>query len=234
MDFLNRNQQSNGRSNTVFSAGAPNNEGPAPAPEHEKHHSSPRSHHGGENKLNKWIQWAGGAGVIVVAVLLAAIIALLLNYKPASEAELVNPDKLQAVFLTNDQVYFGDITALNSRYMVLANVYYLQSGAGTNTNTNASASNVSLVKLGCELHKPQDAMVISRDQINFWENLQDDGQVAKAVKSYADAHPNGQTCDEATTTAPVQGSSQTVPTTNNTTSQSQSNDQTTDTKKNNN
>jgi hypothetical protein len=68
-------------------------------------------------------------------------------------------------------------------------------------------------------------MVISQDQVSFWENLQADGQVAKAVKSYQDANPNGQKCSTTTqNTNPVQGSADT--TNNSTTNQNTTNNTT--------
>jgi hypothetical protein len=60
-------------------------------------------------------------------------------------------------------------------------------------STTANTS-VSLVKLGCELHEPFDKMLINRDQVTFWENLQDGGQVAKAVSTFEKQNPNGQKC----------------------------------------
>ncbi len=225
MDFMNRNQQSNsGRPGTIFSAGAPS-EAEQPAP-HEEHKPKAEKHEHGQNgptaPIQKWFRWGGGAAVIVVAILIAAALALFISFKPASEAELVNTDKLQAVFLTNDQVYFGKITSVNSKYIVLTNIYYLQTSSGsTATKTTAASNNISLVKLGCELHKPQDQMVISQEQVSFWENLQTDGQVAKAVASYQAANKSGQKCDTTNQTAnPVQGGADT---TNNTTNNTNSN-----------
>jgi hypothetical protein len=129
---------------------------------------------------------------------------------------------LQAVFLNTGQVYFGDIKSLNSKYLVLKNIYYLQtSNNGSTTSTTAANTNVSLVKLGCELHSPYDQMIINREQVTFWENLQDSGQVAKAVKTFEQQNPNGQKCadqstsNNASTTNNVQGSTNT--TTNNST-----------------
>jgi len=41
-----------------------------------------------------------------------------------------------------------------------------------------------LVKLGKELHGPADDMEISRAQILFFENLKNDGEVAKAIQKF--------------------------------------------------
>jgi hypothetical protein len=128
--------------------------------------------------------------LVAVAVMVLAVLALLIFPNTKSEKSYVDGSKLQAVFLTNDQVYFGKITDLNSKFLVLNNIYYLRT---QDTGAKTNNGNVSLVKLGCELHKPYDRMVINRSQVQFWENLQSDGQVAQAVASYVKTNPNN-TC----------------------------------------
>ncbi len=210
MDFTNRGQQQNSRPTNPFNPGSrPEEPNQKPKPEHSVTKTITES-------KSKWLRWGGGAIVIIVAVLIAAVLALFIGFKPASEAELIDTDKLQAVFLTNDQVYFGDITSINNKYLVLSNIYYLQSSSKTSANKTTSGD-VSLIKLGCELHKPQDHMVISQDQVSFWENLTNDGQVANAVKQYEKANPKGQNCDTANPQSnPVQGSATKETSTNNT------------------
>jgi hypothetical protein len=70
----------------------------------------------------------------------------------------------------------------------LTNVYYLQTsdktGQASSANVSASPSDVSLAKLGNEMHGPEDAMYISKEQVLFWENLKDSGKVSKAIKAY--------------------------------------------------
>jgi hypothetical protein len=81
--------------------------------------------------------------------------------------------------------------------MSLSDIYYLrvnQQVQPNQANNQQAQNDISLVKLGCELHGPQDEMLINRDQIIFWENLKDDGQVAKAVAEYKKQNPNGQQC----------------------------------------
>lgn len=123
----------------------------------------------------------------------------------SGESSFVNDDNLQAVFLNGGQVYFGKIDDLNDNFLRMSNIYYLrvnqavqpdQQAAGSQQQT--TANDISLVKLGCELHGPQDEMLINRDQVVFWENLKGDGQVAKAVDEYVKANPNGQQCNTST------------------------------------
>jgi hypothetical protein len=147
------------------------------------------------NDVPRWYGWANSAMLVVGILLLVSVVALLYASKPENQSKYVENNKLQAVFLNTGQVYFGNIRNINNQYFVLGNIYYLQTAAtGTSSAKTTDANNISLIKLGCELHQPYDQMVINRDQITFWENLQDNGQVAKAVASFVKQNPNGQKC----------------------------------------
>lgn len=148
---------------------------------------------------SKWGRLTGATLVGAVLVLLVALVAFISFSGSANESKYVDTAKLQAVFLQSGQVYFGNVKVLNSNYMVLSNIYYLQTSSST-TATTAANSSVSLVKLGCELHQPYDQMVINRTQITFWENLQANGQVAQAVQTFVKNNPNGQKCTASTST----------------------------------
>jgi hypothetical protein len=100
----------------------------------------------------------------------------------------VKSKQFQAVFLTNGQVYFGKFADINSGYVKLTDIYYLQVQQTVQPSSSSSSSNnnqqVSLAKLGGELHGPEDEMFISRDQILFWENLKNSGKVVQAIDNY--------------------------------------------------
>jgi hypothetical protein len=145
---------------------------------------------------SKWGKFGAMAMLCVVAVLLLALVVFVAwggNNSNNDENKYVDSSKLQAVFLNTGQVYFGNIKSLNSKYFVVTNIYYLQTSSSSSTSANANTS-VSLVKLGCELHAPYDQMVINSSQVTFWENLQQDGQVAQAVQKFEQQNPNGQKC----------------------------------------
>ena len=209
MDFSNRSAQPNSFQPTSATSSG------AAAPQ-------PNAHKPKDKKLSlsdspKWYKATLASLVVVGVLLLLAVVGVLYTSKPETQGKYVDGSKLQAVFLNSGQVYFGNIRSVNNQYFVLSNVYYLQT-ASTSTDAKATDtnSNISLVKLGCELHQPYDQMVINRDQITFWENLKTDGQVAKAVKDFKTKYPNGQTCSTATSTntTNVQGSgTSTTPTT---------------------
>jgi len=127
---------------------------------------------------------------------LAVAMAVLFYFGGKKEAEFVNKDRTQAVFLTNGQVYFGKIADVTGQYVDLQDIYYLNSQAADSKAKDQSTT-FSLVKLGCELHGPADQMLINRDQVSFWENLKDDGKVAKAIEQWRSQNPDGQNnCNE--------------------------------------
>lgn len=100
----------------------------------------------------------------------------------------VKGNEYQAVFLTNGQVYFGKVSNVSGGYVKLTDIYYLQVQQSVQPDSKSSSSSnnsqVSLAKLGSELHGPEDAMFISRQQVLFWENLKNDGKVVQAINSY--------------------------------------------------
>lgn len=100
----------------------------------------------------------------------------------------INKEAYQAVFLKNDQVYFGKITDISETRITLENIYYLRSN-GQPVGTSAEmGADVSLVKLGSELHGPEDKMFIERKEVEYWENLKADGQVSSAIKEHKAAN----------------------------------------------
>ena len=98
----------------------------------------------------------------------------------------VKGKKYQAVFLTNGQVYFGKVSKVDNSYVKLNDIFYLQvqQQVQPKDDKQTQQPQVSLAKLGGELHGPEDVMYISRQQVLFWENLKDDGKVTNAIKEY--------------------------------------------------
>lgn len=141
-----------------------------------------------------------------LTLLTLAVIGMLMMFKQNDEKKYVANDKMQAVFLNGGQVYFGKVRALNDKYIGLTDIYYLRVNQQVQPREGEQAQqDISLVKLGCELHGPTDQMLINRDQVVFWENLKAEGQVAKAVEEYKKANPNGQNCETDQQQAPQSG-----------------------------
>jgi len=93
----------------------------------------------------------------------------------------------RAVFLANNQVYFGKFYNLPfSSSVGLTKVYYLRVAEQIQPVGNAPQPTINLVKLGSELHGPVDKMVIPKAQILFWEDLRSDSSVVRAIESSID------------------------------------------------
>lgn len=91
-------------------------------------------------------------------------------------------DQFQAIFLTNNMVYFGKISNITGEYVKITNVYYLQVQQGEQKSQDQPK--LSLAKLGNELHGPEDAMFINRSEVMFWENLRPDGKVVQTIRNH--------------------------------------------------
>jgi hypothetical protein len=147
---------------------------------------------GGEEMNHKHEpNWASKT-LVVILIITSLLVVLSLAPAALSKAEpgltLTKDDQYQAVFLNNGQVYFGKLSSLNNEYVVLKDIYYLQVNQQVQPRQGEQAQEepeVELVKLGNELHGPEDEMFIVRDKIVFWENLKADGsQVTEAIKRF--------------------------------------------------
>ena len=139
---------------------------------------------------------SGGGGVlskILAITLILVALAALVGFATKAYGSLVadgavKTKQYQAVFLTNGQVYFGKVSKVDSSYVKITDIYYLQVQQAVqpkdSKDTSAANQQVSLAKLGGELHGPEDVMYVSRQQVLFWENLKTDGKVAKAISDY--------------------------------------------------
>lgn len=133
--------------------------------------------------------------VCIAALLLAVLLVITTLTRESLPKVSLDPEKYYATFLTNGQVYFGHLAKVQSGYLAMSEIYYLQMKQPlqqpTETKEGEEAKEIeeakpelSLVKLGEELHAPEDSMIINRDQVLFFEPLKDDGQVVKAIKEY--------------------------------------------------
>lgn len=132
--------------------------------------------------------------IIVLALLWAAMYAKGAGWLPfLTGADDPNPKLYQAVFLGNQQVYFGKIKKMTRGSIVLTDIFYLQvvqeplQGNDANGQQPAADSKepaINLVKIGSEIHGPTDKMVIPKTSVVFWEDIKADGTVAKAIAEF--------------------------------------------------
>lgn len=143
-------------------------------------------------------------GVVVLVLIVLGVLFRdkLFGAKGSMMGSVAGSSGYQAVFLTNGQVYFGKMSNADGDYPELTDIYYLQvvqpplqgqqtpTAGQPATNTAPQQPQISLVKLGNELHGPVDEMHIAKSQILFYEDMKTDSQVVKAIQSYK-ANPTG-------------------------------------------
>ena len=136
-----------------------------------------------------------GHKILLLIVLLAIILggAWCAYVYNASKIAKVSGKDWQAVFLINGQVYFGKVNSVSPKTVSLSDIYYLQvvqkplqqtQQGGTATTDQTASQELTLIKLGNELHGPTDAMTINRDQILLTEKLKKDSKVVQAINTY--------------------------------------------------
>jgi len=142
----------------------------------------------------------GGKGWKVLVVILIIVIIVILGYfafVAMGKGSGIAGDKIapvdnswQAVFLTNGQVYFGKVKAVGDKTLSLGDIYYLQvitrplQTSQVGDQPVQTQQELTLIKLGNEIHGPQDAMLINRDQILLTEKLKNDSKVVEAINNY--------------------------------------------------
>jgi hypothetical protein len=83
----------------------------------------------------------------------------------------------QAVFLDNGQVFFGKLENVGSKYPLLKDVYYIQSGQDPTTKQVNSV----LTKRGSELHGP-DIMYINANHVLMIESVTPSSKVGQLIQ----------------------------------------------------
>jgi hypothetical protein len=169
-----------------------NQVGRPPQGAHGNPMNSPMNHSGPKSKKPKFnfnMTKAGAAALLIsIAILLIALAVYLFVFKDNRSTILqVKGDQYQAVFLNSadGQVYFGKLRELNKDYFTLSDIYYVRvETVQPDDGTQQAKQNISLAKLGNEIHGPEDVMYINKDSVMFFENLKEDGQVVTAIREY--------------------------------------------------
>ena len=147
-----------------------------------------------------------GLGKTILILIIVAVVILIglyliskytnwniLNVNKSGEVSTAEAKGWQAVFLTNGQVYFGKIAKQNDKILVLKDIYYLQVTQQiqpAQEGQQKQQQNLSLVKLGDELHGPRDIMYINMEQVIFTEELKTDSRVVDAIIRYLEENKN--------------------------------------------
>lgn len=136
-------------------------------------------------------RWPWIVGAVLAVLLLVA--GVFLFKQTTSIASEIDSNRFQFIKLQNTidgPEYFGKLSVINDDYYRLTDVFYLKrKTSDTNANNEESvedvdASDFELIKLGNELHGPDDEMIIPRQNVLYFENLKSDGTVSKTIATY--------------------------------------------------
>lgn len=143
-----------------------------------------------------WIK--GLVTLIVVVIIIGGGAYLLSQYTSFGKGAKSFTAEWQAVFLTNGQVYFGKVDKVTRDTVYLSDIYYLQvvnqplqasqqpdeEGVAPPADQQQGEQRLTLIKLGNELHGPEDEMLINRDHVILMEDLKSDSRVVQAINDY--------------------------------------------------
>lgn len=124
--------------------------------------------------------------IVILLLICCAAAAYQFIYKVQGSGLVgVKSSQYQALFLTNGQVYFGKLEQADEDTIKISDIYYLQVQQEVQPKEGAEQEGeTQLVKLGEELHGPEDEMYIDRSQVLFWENLKQGSKVTSAIDAY--------------------------------------------------
>jgi len=134
-------------------------------------------------------------GVLVIGILAIGGSWALTESKNGMISMIKNDETAEysAVFLSNNQVYFGKIAKMTKSEIDLREIYYLQVNPQGEKSAETADDDILLVKLGDEIHRPADQMVINRDQVMFVEPLlKNNSRVIDAIAEYKQKKAAGQ------------------------------------------
>lgn len=132
-------------------------------------------------------------GIIILAIIVVAGFFANQRYgflaNTSTAGVNFSSDAYHAVFLSNNQVYFGKVKTAGSEFLKLNDIYYLIIKQPLQQQTPPEGGEqpkpaYTVVKLGNELHGPKDEMTINREQVLFIEELKNDSKVVSAITEF--------------------------------------------------
>jgi len=128
---------------------------------------------------------------IVAALLAVPLLILLLLFVvrggqsgSGDVAEGVRDNRLQAVYMANDRVFFGDVEALSGDWFELRDAFYLRRSANENAAAGADApeaTTTDLVPIQQEVGGDGDMLVNSREVV-LVQDLAADSDISRKIE----------------------------------------------------
>jgi hypothetical protein len=129
------------------------------------------------------IRWLGYALVALVAAAIVVLIVIAISNRLSSSdslASAINSKDYQAVFLTNNEVYFGKLSSPGGGFYDLTHVYRLTAQPA---NRKGQPLQRTLVKVVTDIQSPEDLLVINKSAILYMENLSPNGKATQLMNA---------------------------------------------------
>lgn len=143
-----------------------------------------------KKKVNSWPTsgWVRAIWIFLLfsVTIVAGGLLSLMYFSNNSESQYVDGSKFQAVYLNDQEVFFGKIKTINSRFVDLQDVFSTNNPSALKaaaTSKSASTTASSIVKPDCNAYGSYDEMIISRSDVRYWQNLRPDSQVVQAINA---------------------------------------------------
>ncbi|HET8568877.1 MAG TPA: hypothetical protein VFM93_07825 [Candidatus Limnocylindria bacterium] len=130
--------------------------------------------------------------VLALSIVLAVAIVGYGSYAYAEGLVPFGPrdDEWSGVFLTNGQAYFGHFYGAPGEYVILRDVHYVLATQLQSQDPNQQqGTQLTLQRLGSEIHGPTNEMRIAKTQILFIERLRPDSPLLAAIVQLRSAPP---------------------------------------------
>ena len=91
---------------------------------------------------------------------------------------VIDTDRYQAVILSNDKVYFGQIEDVSDEFFQLDNAFFLRE----QRESAESEPQRALLPVNREIHAPDNTMLIRKDEVVLVENLAEDSPILTEIE----------------------------------------------------
>ncbi len=132
----------------------------------------------------------------VLAFMILVVLDANYQFTAALQTDKKASTTWQAVFLTNDQVYFGHLSQYGINYWKLKDASYIKvtqvpvaqapdaaNGTPAKDQPTKMENRTTLMKVSQDVHQPEDTLYIPKEQILFWQDLQDGSSIVQTLKT---------------------------------------------------
>lgn len=120
---------------------------------------------------------------IITGIIIAGLIGWIVFSTIKNSTTGIDTSRYQAVFLSNGQIYFGKLENFSDSAFRITSVYYPQAETSEeDAEAVQNQGNVQIIRLGDEVHGPDNEMFILKEQVLYYENLKEDSRVSELIE----------------------------------------------------